>query len=111
MQECYNKKLGDPEQREDYINEKCKSLVATKSSSIVKGRIMFELENCMDDGNFCNVCCVTNAGVTGGPRMSQCMDKCDEALQRKVVPGNLHLLEYVRNECEFQVEQTERSYC
>lgn len=86
MQECYNKKLGDPEQREDYINEKCKSLVATKSSSIVKGRIMFELENCMDDGNFCNVCCVTNAGVTGGPRMSQCMDKCDEALQRKVVP-------------------------
>ena len=99
MQECYNKKLGDSEQREDYINEKCKSLVATKSSSIVKGRIMFELENCMNDSNFCNVCCVTNAGVTGGPRMSQCMDKCDEAMQRKIVPGNTMSLINNRNKC------------
>jgi len=70
MQECYNKRLGDPETREEYINERCKSLVATKSSAILKGRIMSELENCMDESNFCNVCCVTNAGVTGGARMS-----------------------------------------
>lgn len=83
---CYDADLGLDTTRENYINEHCKKIVASKTSDILKGQTMQLLSECMETEHYCEFCCDYEVGVVQVARKNECLDKCANALKNIIPP-------------------------
>lgn len=86
MQLCYDADLGQDDQRENYINNHCKKIVASKTSDILHGNTMDLLDQCMTEKNYCQFCCDYEVGITMVGRKKECQAKCADAIKNIIQP-------------------------
>lgn len=86
IQLCYDADLGLDDTRDNYINNHCKKIVASKTADILKGNTMTLLSDCMEDKNYCQFCCDYEVGVVQVFKKKECLAKCENALKNIIPP-------------------------